>query len=382
MVSSMKFKAKSAALLLGGISILQLQAQQDPSYTHFAYNKLLYNPAYAGASNNFCLNAINHQQWVGYDDESPLIGAQNPCFPAGNPNQIVTGINPRTTGVGFSAPIRWKIGEEKKNVGGAYAAFISDQLGYENSTYFRGGLAGAYELPDGSGIRVGLEITSLTKQLDGTKLRYHDPNDPNIPTGLTGDTKINMGVGAYYTNPNIMDGIWASLSMTNMLPSQFQYNVGSSNIVATATTPNLYIAGGTRMEQFLGNPALRLEPAVLLKSAMGEDGGFIKPELDIQGMVTYNSLYAAGVNLRSYIAGVDALSLMLGYYVPIGASGTGQQQTLRVGYSYDITLSNVRRTSFGTHELQVNYCFNFTLPDRPPKIYRHPRWMQRDPNVD
>jgi len=64
MISSMKFKAKSAALLLGGLSVLQLYAQQDPSYTHFAYNKLLYNPAYAGASNNFCLNAIN-QDWRG-----------------------------------------------------------------------------------------------------------------------------------------------------------------------------------------------------------------------------------------------------------------------------------------------------------------------------
>ena len=49
-------KALAAWVLLGFASI-QLQAQQDPSYTHFTYNKLLYNPAYAGASDNFCLNA-------------------------------------------------------------------------------------------------------------------------------------------------------------------------------------------------------------------------------------------------------------------------------------------------------------------------------------
>jgi len=136
------------------------------------------------------------------------------------------------------------------------------------------------------------------------------------------------------------------------------------------------------MEQFLGNPSLRLEPAFLLKSAMGENGGFIKPELDLQGMVTYNDLYAAGLNLRSYIAGMDALSIMIGYYPPIPGNAAGQQQTLRVGYSYDITLSRINRASYGTHELQVNYCFNFTLPDRPPKIYRHPRWMVRDPLKD
>ncbi len=149
-----------------------------------------------------------------------------------------------------------------------------------------------------------------------------------------------------------------------------------------ATTQNLYVSGGLKMEQFLGNPSLRLEPAFLLKSAMGENGGFIKPELDLQGMVTYNDLYAAGLNLRSYIAGMDALSIMIGYYPPIPGNAAGQQQTLRVGYSYDITLSRINRASYGTHELQVNYCFNFTLPDRPPKIYRHPRWMVRDPLKD
>ncbi len=373
---------KTACLALGclGWTFTQLQAQQDPSYTHFTYNKLLYNPAYAGASDNFCLNAINHQQWLGYKDQSSLIATQNPNFPAtGRP---VSGVNPRTTGVGFSMPISLKIKDEKVNIGGAYAAFITDQLGFENSTYFRGGLAGAYNLPDGSNIRLGFEVTSLTKELDGGKLRYHDPNDPNIPVGKSGDTKVNFGGGLYYMNPNVLDGIWGGLSVTNIVPTTFQYATTGSAFVKTSTTQHVYLIGGAKKEQFLGNPNLRLEPAFMLKSAMGENGGFIKPELDLQGMLTFNDLYAAGLNLRSYVLGMDAISIMLGYYPPIAGNGVGQQQTLRVGYSYDITVSNVRRTSFGTHELQVNYCFNFTLPDRPPRIYRHPRWMVRDPLKD
>lgn len=380
MIPTIASKKAWVAWAFFGLLSLQVQAQQDPSYTHFTYNKLLYNPAYAGASDNFCLNAINHQQWLGYRDQSPFIGTQGNGFP--QTGESVRGVNPRTTGVGFSAPIRLKIKEEKVNVGGAYASFISDRLGYESSTYFRGGIAGAYGLPDGSSIRLGFEVTSLTKQLDGSKLRYHDPNDPNIPNGLTGDTKINFGTGLYYMNPNVMDGIWGGISMTNLVPTEFEYSTGGSNLVKMATTQNLYIIGGVKMDQFLGNPSLRLEPSFLLKSAMGENGGFIKPELDLQGMVTYNDLYAAGLNLRSYIAGVDALSIMIGYYPPIPGNASGQQQTLRVGYSYDITLSSMITTNSGTHELQVNYCFNFSLPDRPPKIYRHPRWMVRDPLKD
>jgi type IX secretion system PorP/SprF family membrane protein len=380
MLTRKTFKYACLLWLMMGYHAVTVKAQQDPSYTHFTYNKLLYNPAYAGASDNFCLNAINHQQWLGYRDKSPLIATQNPNFPA--TGQEIRGVNPRTTGVGFSLPIRIKIKEDKVNIGGAYAAFITDQIGYENSTYFRGGLAGAYNLPDGSSIRLGFEVTSLTKELDGKNLRYHDPNDPNIPSGKSSDSKINFGGGLYYINPNVLDGIWGGLSVTNIRPTIYQYATSGGAFVQTATTQHVYLIGGAKKEQFLGNPSLRLEPAFMLKSAIGENGGFIKPELDLQGMVTFNDLYAGGLNLRSYVLGLDALSIMLGYYPPIAGNGAGQQQTLRVGYSYDITLSNVRRTSFGTHEIQVNYCFNFSLPDRPPKIYRHPRWMVRDPLKD
>jgi hypothetical protein len=40
------------------------------------------------------------------------------------------------------------------------------------------------------------------------------------------------------------------------------------------------------------------------------------------------------------------------------------------------------RNSFGTHEVQVNYCFMISLPERPEIIYRHPRWMEHSPEID
>ncbi len=352
-------------------------AQQDPNFTHFAYNRMLYNPAYAGASGNFCLNAINHQQWIGYEDQTGGLKTKG-----GMPvnTDFSNNIAPQTTGVGFSAPITINIKGEKINVGGVYGAFMQDNIAYEANTYMRGGIAGAYTLPDGSNIRLGFELTSLTKSLDGTKLRYHDPNDPFIPTASVNDTRITFGGGAYYHNPNIMDGAWASLSLTNIVPQTYQY--GNNGTIKVTTARHLYLMGGYKQENFLGNGALTFDPSFMLKSAMGENGGFIKPELDLQGMVTLNSLYAGGVNLRAYGTGIDALSLMLGYYVPLPSGAMAERSNLRVGYSYDITLSNVYRTSYGTHEIQVNYCFNFELPDRPPKIYRHPRYMIRDPKSD
>jgi type IX secretion system PorP/SprF family membrane protein len=352
-------------------------AQQDPIFTHFSYNKLLYNPAYAGASDQFCLNAITHQQWRGYEDQTSTL---KPVSGLPTSDKFAQNIGARTTGAAFSAPISIKVGENKLNIGGVFFGFMSDRIAYENNTFMRGGIAGAYTMANGSSIRLGFDVTSLTKGLDGAGLRYHDPGDPYIPTGTVSDTKIALGLGLYYSNPEILDGTYVGVSMQHLAPKTYVYGTGGSIKIETAR--HIYIVGGTKIDQFLSNPSLRLEPAVLLKTVVGADGGLIKPQLDLQGMLIFNNLYAGGLNLRAYGYGVDAMSIMLGFYPPIAGNSAGSQQTLRVGYSYDVVLNNIRTTSWGTHEIQVNYCFNFGLPSRPPKIYRHPRWMQRNPNTD
>jgi type IX secretion system PorP/SprF family membrane protein len=363
------------AMLIAGLGALPLVAQQDPMYTHFTFNKVLYNPAYAGASGQFCLNAITHQQWLGYDDESPYIKTQSGLPVSDN---IARNIAPKTTGAGFTAPLRMKLKGNTIDIGGVYAGFISDQIAYENNTYMKFGLAGAYNLSSGANVRLGVDFTSLTKELDGQGLRYHDPGDPLIPTGTSADTRVTMGLGAYYSDPNIMGGAWGSLSMTHLMPQTFAY--GPSGAIQITTARHLYLAGGVRMDNFMGNPSLTLDPAFKIRTVMGK-GGLVKPELDLQGIANWNDLFAGGLNLRSYGTGLDALSVILGYYPPLLGNAAGQQK-LRVGYSYDITMSNLVRNSFGTHEVQVNYCFMISLPERPEIIYRHPRWMEHSPEID
>lgn len=367
----------AAALLLPEIS----KAQQDPYYTHFTYNKVFLNPAYAGASGSFCLNAISHQQWRSLEDETHIYKTQSQGKSVLSDN-LPNNIAPKTSGFGFSAPFNFKNKntEEVKNYGGAYIGFIRDEVAYELNTYLRGGVAGAYTLTDGSAVRLGVDFLSLTKQLDGDGLRAHDPNDPNIPTGKPGDTRTTIGAGVYYTNPNIYD-MYLGLSTSHLKPQTFSY--GNNGAISVSTARHFYLMGGFKMENFMGNPALTLDPAFLLKT-VNEKGGFVKPQIDLQGMVTWNQLYAGGLNFRANGLGVDALSFMFGYYPPIKGNDPGPngKQLLRVGYSYDITLQSLRRASFGTHELQVNYCFRITLPEKIEIIYRHPRYMQRPQDIE
>ena len=111
-------------------------------------------------------------------------------------------------------------------------------------------------------------------------------------------------------------------------------------------------------------------------------GGLVKPQLDLQGLVTWNSLFAGGANIRVYGLGAESVSFIFGYYPPLLGNGPMSDQKLRVGYSYDLTVNNILRNSAGSHELQVNYCFMFTVPERPVRVFRHPRYMERSPEWD
>lgn len=353
------------------ISPAVTHAQQDPMFTHFTFNKLFYNPAYAGASGQYCLNAITHQQWLGYDDQTSFLRTQNGDAIEMDLDKMRTSVAPQTMGVGFSAPVIYK----DKNWGGASFSLIDDKIGYEGTTYMKGGLALAYPMLDGSSIRVGLDFANMTKSLNGKGLRAHDPNDPMIPAGEVNDTRTTLGVGAYYTTPNIMNGAYLGFSATNMTPQTFNYG-----LMSVQSKRHYYLIAGYKQESFLGNPSLVLEPAILVKAA--SNSGFIKPQFDMQGMVTWNDLFAGGANLRVYGTGLESFSLMFGYYPPLLGNGAGSTQRLRVGYSYDIPMNNLIRSQTGTHEIQVNYCFTFTLPERPVKVYRHPRYMERSPEFD
>jgi hypothetical protein len=45
----------------------QMKAQQDAMFTHYMYNTLWLNPAYAGTRDAFTVTGIHRSQWVGFD---------------------------------------------------------------------------------------------------------------------------------------------------------------------------------------------------------------------------------------------------------------------------------------------------------------------------
>lgn len=375
----MKYFNRLLLLFVTGVPAM-LSAQQDPYYTHYAFNKVLINPAYAGASGSFCVNAISHRQWTALKDQTGLFKTQGGQAPVD-----IVGIVPRTNGFAFSAPINIKNSSGvSTNYGGAFIGFVNDVVAYELNTYLRGGIAGAYHLSDGSSIRLGFDFTSITRQIDGGKLRAHDPNDPLVPTDKQGDTKMELGLGVWYTKPDLND-LYVGFSISHLNPKEYDYAVNAGQITVKSAR-HFYLMAGMNFQNFLGNPALSFDPGIMIKAVNNGDG-IVKPQFTPQGIVTWNNTFSGGLSLRGQGGkggGMDAASVLLGYYPPIkGNTPNGQgAQLLRVGYSYDFTLQALRRNSNGTHELQVNYCFKISLPDKPEKVYRHPRYMKRPVDIE
>ncbi len=81
--------ALSLAIVL--CSVIELSAQQDAMYTHYGYNTLAINPAYAGSRDALTVTALHRSQWVGFE------GA-----PTTQTLTLHTPIINQNSGVGFS----------------------------------------------------------------------------------------------------------------------------------------------------------------------------------------------------------------------------------------------------------------------------------------
>ena len=123
-----------------------LVGQQNPMFTKYMFNSLIFNPGYAGSNDHLSMNLIHRQQWVGLEG-SPVTQSLIIHSPLKNDR----------VGVGFSL-LNDKIGPV-----GTLDAFASY----------------AYRIPIGkkTKLAIGLQAGMTNWQADWTKLRIKDDPD-------------------------------------------------------------------------------------------------------------------------------------------------------------------------------------------------------------
>lgn len=341
------------ALIVTFVITTETKAQQDPYFTHYSFNKLQFNPATAGVTGRWCASGIFHTQWTNLEDQTFE-------FQSGPEKRSAeTGVGPKTSGVTFSMPVY----KGKKYGAGLGLAVFNDVIGYENNMKARLSLAGRRIFLDESSLSFGVEVGMLQKNLDGEKLVAKDPGDPNIPNSSVGESKFNFGAGLYYFNP-INDNLYVGLSSTNINETEYDYSDAGGGGITVKTARHYYLLAGKEFPGLLPNPNMVFMPSVLMKYNS-------KVQMDLTGLVEYMGLYSGGIAYRTEI---DAVSILLGYR---------HNKDLRIGYSYDITLQSLAKVSGGTHEFNLNYCFDLEINTvRPIYIELTPRFLNKDPSID
>lgn len=295
-------------------------SQQDPLASHYMFNTLTYNPGFAGTSGMICATALNRQQWVGFE---------------GAPSTIVFNVNAAVS------PFRINSG-----VG---LLIESDNVGFDKDINISG--VYSYLIGIGSGtLGIGVNVGMLNKTIDPEweipQGDAHVPpsGDPLIPENKESFVALDAGLGVYYRT----EKYYLGASVTHINQPDIRFTKGTPYV-----SRHYYVTAGYILP--MPNPSLELLPSVFAFS----DGKVI--QANATALIRYNKKVWGGVSFR---AG-DAITGMLGLELFNG---------IRIGYAYDFTLSDIRKSTSGSHEFMVNYCFDLSL-GRSPMKYKSIRFL-------
>lgn len=277
-------------------------AQQDPMFTQYMHNAVTINPAYAGSRGTLNFVAMARQQWVGIE---------------GAPKTLTFSVNSPFTsnnvGVGLSV-IHDEIGPTKQT--GIYADY-------------------AYHLKITSKIKLALGLKGGINLYDINLLDLRGAQNDDHLT-LDGNRKLylpNFGVGSYLYS----DRFYVGFSIPKILQNSLSDDKNASQY-ANKEERHFFLTGGIVLDI---SDNIKFKPSTTLRVVSGSP---VSAELSaaflLRDRLWLGAMYRFG----------DSFGALLKFDVT---------KQLSVGYSYDLTLSDLRPYNQGTHEIYVSYDVTF-----------------------
>ena len=294
---------KITVLFIMAIAVINVSAQQDAMFTHYAYNTLAVNPGYAGTRDALTVTGLYRNQWVGFDG-APVTQTLTLHTPVFN-NKL---------GVGMS--------------------FVNDKIGPLRSTSVYGDIAYKIKLSTTGRLAFGLKGGGNLVQGNFTSLTLNTTGDNAFSENIRSSFKPNFGFGVYYYSAKAYVG----LSTPTLLENEFNSSASAATNKLIKKRHYFFIAG--TVFDIGKNGSLKFKPTTFVKVT---DAAPI--EADVTGMFIFNNKIELGAMFRTG----DAVGLLLGYNV------TPQ---LRFGYSYDFSYTNKTiKYNGGSHEIMLRYDF-------------------------
>jgi type IX secretion system PorP/SprF family membrane protein len=273
-----------------------IKAQQDAMFTHYMYNTLWLNPAYAGTRDALTITGIHRSQWVGFD------GA-----PVDQTLTMHTPIMKGKMGVGLSV-LNDKIGPTKSTI---MALDLDYQIKLNAKSKLSFGLKGLANFYSNN-----INALELDNQQD---IAFSENTQRILP---------NTGAGIYYYR----ERFYAGISVPKLMENKFN----SNSLNATSKEQRHYfLILGTVFD--LGKD-LKLKPTCFIKATQAAP---------IEGDVTANFIIKDTFTIGAMYRTGDGVGALLGYNFT---------EQFTVGYSFDWSMANTTgKYNNGSHEIMLRY---------------------------
>ncbi len=304
------------------------QAQQDPRFSQYMFNGLVMNPAYAGTGEVAFVSAFYRKQWVSLDwaPQSATVSAQN-----------VLG------------------GRCQYGIGG-YMGF--DQIGIHKTFNVSG--AYAYRLPLGSLSRrlsIGVSANLMYMLHNWDEIQTVTPDDPIFAQAGNSSFMPNFGLGLFLDLGNFYFGA--------SVPNVLELKYGPSGIANTDLAGKIYrhyilsTGGVIRLTD-----GLKLSPSALVKIVSEGVPNSLNAPMQVDANVSFiiNEALWLGSSFRfQETFRPESVDFIANFRFKNG---------MRVGYAYDLTLSELSSFTSGSHEIGLQ----MQLGERKGR-YKTPRYF-------
>lgn len=275
-----------------------LWAQQFQQFSQYQFVQYTFNPAFAGTDSLFNAFAIHRSQWSGINDA------------------------PRTYQMGVHAPSR----SGKMGFGGN---LFTDVTGPTRRFGFQGSYAYHVQASLKTKVSFGVSFGLTQFTLDGSQITLRQDGDQTITNSMKSEMLPDASFGVLWYGENFTLGASATQILNNTL--DLFPGDGQGSLVT-----HYYLTGSYK---FQVGEKFAIEPSALIK--------FVSP-VPIQGNFSVRGIYNGNLWLGTSYRTTDAAVIYAGYDI---------MNYLSLGYAYDISTSDIKNYSDGSHEILIRLRF-------------------------
>lgn len=305
------------------------KAQQQAQYSQYMVNPFLINPSLSSAQDYVDIMTGYRSQWTGFDGAPETVYLSG-HMPLNKPHVIMT--HPG----------------DYHNWYGIGGLIMQDKTGPISQTSFYGNFSYNLKITEGHGF--GLQhqdgIRLAFGMFLGGKQFSVNPNEIDLTgegpgSGSFSDAAINAAAQSKFVADASLgaylyfgERFYVGFSSFQLFGNKIKYNETEESRLARHYFYNIGAKFQLQRDWYF-------MPSILVKNVFPAT-----PSVDLNARVDYKDTFYGGLSYRHG----DALVAMLGTIIDL-APNNKKHYKLNIGYSYDITTSDIRTVSNGSHEV-------------------------------